>query len=295
MDDQHQVGAIDRPTGLGPEAIGWLILVGVSLASFSGLFVLLGFMLFVVPGLVLLAGPNLLLYGGALRLGLWSWRRRKAPLVRLAVVGLVALIAVGAPWVVNRRLDAETRVLTAEDFDTLAPERSRPRTIRLIPANDCDLTCMTLLSRGLADRVVLQDRIYGWSATPACRKAKPSVQDAGICLRHEMGPAPSIDLTLRVTSPHGLQRRWTTAMRLNPLASGPRTVDVLEAWPCAGPEGCKPVVRRTYIKQAYLRAPLWLYVDGVSGTRFLRAWAREERGVRADPVAFVAGKWSPAP
>jgi hypothetical protein len=84
-------------------------------------------------------------------------------------------------------------------------------------------------------------------------------------------------------------------MRLNPLAPGPRTVDVLEVWPCAGPEKCGPAVRRTYIKQAYLRAPLWLYVDGASGTRFLRAWARQARGSRADPVAFAVGKWSPAP
>lgn len=272
-----------------------MVLAGLSLASFSGVIVLIAFMLFILPGLVLLVAPNILLYGGVLRLSVWTWRTRRAPLLALLVLSVTALAALGAPWWVNQRLDAEARALTAGDFDHIPPGAPRPRTVQLVPAPwraDCTLVCLELLSRGLAQRVVLKNgpdtAVYGWSDASACRAVERYTQTSRACLRKAVGSAPPIDVLLSVKSPYGRRRTWSTAMRLDPLSLGPQTAAVLEVLPCAG---CAPLARRTYLKQAYLVAPLYLYVDGEKDTRFSRAWARKRQGGDADPVAFLAQKW----
>jgi hypothetical protein len=292
------------------EASTW---ISLSLLALLGLWdeaVTLGIWLLVLPGLLLLLAPNLLIYAIPLRLGIGVGLRLGYPLGVAVTLGVGAVIALGAPLIVNARLTAEALQYEGSDFGHLDASTAKPRTIELDleRGEGCFEVCRTLLVRGIAERVVAplplnRDKapsklkaVFRLADAEICRQgawedgANDKIGAAG-CILRSVEPRPDIDVSLRISPLVGAEREVETrAKRLDPLAPGRQSVEVLELLTCAEGGVCTETLRRTYVHQERLFAPLLLGAEE-SSLHLYRAWARIGHGAKADPVKFLASQW----
>lgn len=279
----------------------WIVLTGLAIAGLRNGLVVLG-LLFFAPGVVLMLAPNLLLYAAPLRVAVWLGWRWPSILGAIAVLGIGASLVLGPPMTVNARLDADARRFQAQDFDNIPSSSPAPRTIAF--GEDCFEDCKLLLGQGLADRIVTPltqrdglepsklEAVFRLAGAEACRAAGMAMEAAARgCILRGLEMDPKVDAVVKTEYQRDKYRGVETREQLlDPMELGRQTVQRLELWICF--QSCSLAVRRTYVLQERLFAPLVLYADqNRFGFGTERAWMRLPWGGQADPVAFVASKW----